>query len=166
MVRAVSEAFDDLSPQSAQVLGGLLDAGDAQTPMAISSATLQLLGTVAERQRTVVVVDDAQWVDPASLAALVFAVRRLQADVFALIVVSRDDARLELPGVQRLRLDGLDAEASAELLLVAGAMVPPVLAACTERCAGNPLALHLISEALAPAQRVRPGGSARVPAAR
>ncbi len=153
VVRAVSEAFDDLSPQSAQVLGGLLDAGDAQTPMAISSATLQLLGTVAERQRTVVVVDDAQWVDPASLAALVFAARRLQADAFALIVVSRDDARLELPGVQRLRLDGLDAEASAELLLVAGAMVPPVLAACTERCAGNPLALHLISEALTPAQR-------------
>lgn len=153
VARAVSGTFDDLAPRSATVLRALLDAGDAQTPMAISNATLQLLGTVAEHQPTVIVVDDAQWVDPESLAALVFAARRLQADPFGLIVVSRDDARLELPAVDQLRLEGLDAGASADVLLAAAVIVPSVLSACTDRCAGNPLALRLLAEALTPAQR-------------
>ena len=153
VVGAVSENLDDLSPQSARVLRALFGADDVQTPMAISSATLQLLGAVAGQRATVIVVDDAQWVDPASLNALVFAGRRLQADPFALIVVNRDDAALELPTEEQLHLGGLDAETSAELLLSAGPMAPPVLSACTERCAGNPFALRLTADALTPAQR-------------
>lgn len=153
VVRALSDALADVPGRSAVVLRGLLDGGDAPPPMAISSATLQLLGAAAERRRTAVVIDDAQWVDPASLAALVFAARRLQADPFALLVVSRSDAHLELPGVERLAIDGLRPEESAELLQSLAPMSSSVMAACAERCAGNPLALRLMADALTPMQR-------------
>ncbi|MDV9177999.1 AAA family ATPase, partial [Streptomyces sp. W16] len=73
-------------------------------------------GGVAE-EPVVVVVDDAQWADHASLQALTFAVRRLGADRVLVLVVVRDIDDARLPGglrrcftaddVVRIRLDGL-----------------------------------------------------------
>ncbi|MEV0738645.1 AAA family ATPase [Streptomyces sp. NPDC050549] len=93
-----------------------------------SAAGAELLEAWDEAQETdqepegaaepvVVVVDDAQWADHASLQALTFAVRRLRADRVLVLVVVRDidDARLPdglrrcftADDVVRVRLDGL-----------------------------------------------------------
>ena len=49
-------------------------------PFAVAVATLDLLAMAAEDAPVLVVVDDAPWVDAASLEALRFAARRLDAD--------------------------------------------------------------------------------------
>ena len=57
-------------------------------------ATLSLLAEAAEEAPSLVVVDDAHWLDDASAAALLFAARRLQAERVALLFAARDgDAR-------------------------------------------------------------------------
>ncbi|MFJ9249068.1 AAA family ATPase [Streptomyces sp. NPDC101776] len=71
----------------------------------------------AAGEPVVVVVDDAQWADRASLQALTFALRRLRADRVLVLLVVRDIDDARLPGglrrcftaddVARVRLDGL-----------------------------------------------------------
>ncbi|MER5884410.1 AAA family ATPase [Streptomyces sp. NPDC001941] len=107
----------------------------------------------------VLVLDDAQWADRPSLAALAFAVRRLRADrVLALAVVrDADDPRLPA-GLRRLftadtavriRLDGLAADELRELAATAG--LPPLTARAATRLrthtGGSPLhALALLEQ--------------------
>ncbi|WP_432519295.1 AAA family ATPase [Kineococcus sp. SYSU DK006] len=56
----------------------------------IAAGVLTLLRTAGEHDPLVCVVDDAQWVDPASTAALAFAARRLGGCGVALLVALRD----------------------------------------------------------------------------
>ena len=78
-----------------------------------------MVGSVQDRAPLVLVVDDAHWVDNASAAALLFALRRLHADRVLVMIVSRpwalDGANLtwsrllnDPERVQRMRLAGLN----------------------------------------------------------
>ena len=86
-----------------------------------------------------VVIDDAQWIDESSLAAILFAARRLLADALAIVVASRAGPF----GLPELVLPGLDRATAAALLeRHAGRPLPPGAAdRAFEATLGNPLAL-------------------------
>lgn len=78
----------------------------------------------------VLMVDDAHWADPLSIQALGFALRRLQPDPVAVVVTMRTnvpaiagsalDRLLASPQAHIVRLEGLDLDATCELLVSLG----------------------------------------------
>ena len=91
------------------------------------------------------VVDDAHWIDTASLEAVLFCARRIEADRIALVLCGREPPPdvLGATGLPELRLSGLGVDATAQLL-AERAPVPvakQVTATLQRATAGNPLAL-------------------------
>jgi len=132
-------------------------AGDGR--LGVRIATLALLAAAAEEAATLVIVDDAQWVDQESVEALAFAARRLATDrigfLFAVRVPPGAPPQASLPvpalaGFPVLRLTGLDRETSDALLAtVAPHLTDPVVRdAVLATAAGNPLALQEIPRLL------------------
>ncbi|WP_328418206.1 AAA family ATPase [Micromonospora sp. NBC_00389] len=134
-------------PQAAALRGafGLAPVAKADRFL-VGLATLSLLSELAEERPLLAVVDDAQWLDQASAAALVFASRRLQSEGVAFLVAARDDHdAFPTTGLPELRLGGL-ARDDAERLLDDG--LPAHLREQVLREAdGNPLALIELSKA-------------------
>ncbi|MCT2593071.1 LuxR family transcriptional regulator [Streptomyces sp. N2-109] len=97
---------------------GLREAAAPPDPMLLGLAVLTLLSGLAERTPLLVVVDDAQWIDRASLDALSFAARRLHGEPVVLLAGVRSGELL--PGFDRdlplLALGPLDGAASHRLL--------------------------------------------------
>ena len=133
-------------PQS-DALGRALALQPGQTGerFAVGAATLSLLAAEAEERPVLLLVDDVQWLDDASAAALLFAVRRLVADPIAVVVSARtgEPSLFDGAGLDILELRGLDRATAAELVAsTAGAMLD---ANALERLylttAGNPLGL-------------------------
>ena len=105
-------------------------------------------------------VDDAQWIDRASAAAIGFAARRLMADRVALVVAARSpDAAFA--GLPTVTLEGLDREAAAQLARQR-ARVPlsdDALESLYRATAGNPLATAELADEAA-TLAAQPDGSA------
>lgn len=99
--------------------------GGARDPIWVGAALLELLGTMQAAGPVLLLIDDAQWADRSSLQALVFALRRLQADRVLTLMVSRSGSpRGHLAGFHRLvehgrgawvRVRGLDASSIRDL---------------------------------------------------
>ncbi len=118
--------------------------------MVIGVAVLSLLSALGDRHPLLVVLDDAQWCDRASLDALSFAARRLQGEpVTTLIAVRGGD---HLPGFDRhvptLTLGPLD-EAAANRLLDLQPKSPTghTRTRILDQAGGNPLALVELTRA-------------------
>jgi DNA-binding CsgD family transcriptional regulator len=131
------------------------EAGTVE-PFLVAVATLSMLSEAAEEQPVVCVVDDAHWLDSASMDALLFATRRLEADRVAMLFAARDtDDRTFAPeGLPIVRLAGLDA-ASVRALLAENASVvvaPEVTDRLFTDTGGNPLALVELPTGLSAAQ--------------
>lgn len=128
-------------------------------PFLVGLAALSLLGDTERTSPLLVVVDDAQWLDPDSVMALGCVGRRLHSDRMALICVMRDPVEQQFSqfqGWRELRLEGLP-EDSARRLLLSLAKTPvheAVADALIGAAGGNPLALLEITEELAPSQLV------------
>ncbi|MFJ3214769.1 AAA family ATPase [Kitasatospora sp. NPDC086801] len=125
---------------------GLAEERAPADRLLVGLATLGLLAELATEQPLLCVLDDAQWLDDASLDALLLAARRLQAEGVALLLAARTGgAAPELPttGFPELRLTGLPEPDAARLLEHRAG--PDLPAAVRERllaeAAGNPLAL-------------------------
>lgn len=153
-----------------------LDPGPGTDPVGVGSALLALLDRVEHDRPIVVVVDDAQWADQGSLAAITFAARRLHEDRVLLCVTCRDDACDRLPaGLVRLaeaagaRIDlgPLDRTAVGELAARAyGRPVPAgVVARLHEHAGGHPLHTRALLDEL-PLEALTGVGSASLPAPR
>ena len=66
-----------------------ISAGDPPDRFLVSLAVLELLAGVAEERPLICVVDDAQWLDRASVQALAFVARRLMAESVGVIFAAR-----------------------------------------------------------------------------
>ncbi|MCM2389764.1 helix-turn-helix transcriptional regulator [Streptomyces albipurpureus] len=121
-----------------------LREGDTPDPFHMGLALLDLLANAADSGPLLCVVDDAQWLDPASAQALAFAARRVGDEPIALVFAVRDPAaRPELRGLPHLPLNGL-AEADARSLLMSrirAPLDPGVRERILAEARGNPLAL-------------------------
>lgn len=165
LLRPVAAAVGRLPERQRTALAGALGTGPAVEAgpdlMLIGVALLSLLSESAAPQPLLLVIDDAQWLDRASLDALAFAVKRLDAEpVTVLIGVRTGDP---LPALDRhwptLTLAPLDDAAAGRLLdrqpqSPTGRVRDQVIA----QAAGNPLALVELARAAATSPGSSPTG--------
>jgi tetratricopeptide (TPR) repeat protein len=125
---------------------GLAD-GPQPDPYLIASAVVELLRAVARSGPLAVLVDDAQWLDPPTQAALGFVARHLDAIPAALLVAVRTEsaasaAPIAATRLAQRRIEALDAAAAAALLDATATFLPASeRRRIQEEAAGNPLAL-------------------------
>jgi len=130
------------APQAAALEAALaLRPAAAQDRFAVGAATLSLLAAHAEQAPVTVLVDDAQWLDGSSAAALLFAFRRLVADPIAVLIAVREGepSLLDGAGLPVLRPGGLSLDEAA---LLAPGLPPDAIRRLHQATAGNPLALR------------------------
>ena len=87
----------------------------AHHSFAVAAAVLALLALAADEQPVLLVVDDAHWLDPGSLEALLFAYRRLGEESLALVLACRTEAipeALRTAALPELVLEPLDPAAA------------------------------------------------------
>jgi DNA-binding CsgD family transcriptional regulator len=130
-----------------------LSPGRPRSPFLVGLAVLALLSEAAEQRPLLCMVDDAQWLDDASGAALAFVARRLLAERIAFTFATRnvEGRLLRFP---QLRVDPLgrrDARALLESILPAR-LDESVLERIVAETGGNPLALLELPRGLTPAQ--------------
>lgn len=119
--------------------------GDEPRPFLVGLATLTLLAESAREHPLLCVVDDAQWLDRASIGVLTFVGRRLCAERIGMFFCVRDQLADDsaFDGLPELRLRGLaDADALTVLAHRSGGTVDPHVARrIAADAGGNPLAL-------------------------
>ena len=133
---------------------GLTDAAAgpaAEDRLLAGLAVLTLLSELADEQPLLCLVDDAQWLDRESSAALLLAARRLQADGVVLLLAAREgEGDWSAPGLAELRLGALGDAAAGELLDARAAapgraLGPEARGRVLAEAHGNPLALMELS---------------------
>jgi DNA-binding CsgD family transcriptional regulator len=123
----------------------------APDPFMIALAALNLLARAAEHTPLLLVVDEAQWLDPPTASAVAFIARRVEAESIAVLVALRNGvaSALDGAGLPELHLGGLDEEAAGELVdASAGDLTPGLRRRVLEIAAGNPLALLELPDAM------------------
>lgn len=134
----------------------LEDAGSPVDPRALGVAVRSAVELLASDEPLVVAVDDVQWLDPSSAAALAFALRRLGAGVVVLLArrvgegiePSPLEHALDAGDVERLRLGPLSVGAIQMVLRdeLDRVFARPTLLRIHEASGGNPMyALELAS---------------------
>lgn len=153
VLRPLAARAEAVGPRLGQLLG--LQSGELVDPGSAARFELfdEVVGLLAGAGGPVVVLDDVQWADPASLELLGFLAGRLQEEPVLFVATVRElelgradgvvDALAAIarrPGSRRLRLRGLGTEDTAALLRQAtGQDVPAsVVATIHERAEGNP----------------------------
>src|SRR5205823_1860432 len=86
--------LDEIPPVQAGALRGALALapGTPADRFTVPAALLSLLARAAEDEPVLVVVDDAQWLDEASIEAFLFAGRRLEQEGVAIFAAMRAEA--------------------------------------------------------------------------
>ena len=132
-----------------------LTSGAAPDRFLVGLAVLGLLSEEAAERPLMCLVDDAQWLDRASLQALEFVARRLFAESIALIFAvrqSREDP--PLAGLPELMVEGLGDDDARALLgsVILWPLDERVRDQIVAETRGNPLALLELPRGLAPAE--------------
>ena len=143
------ELLATLPPPQRQALDVALlrvEAGRAPSRRLVGTALFSLLRELAADAPTLLAVDDAQWLDRASAAALEFAVRRLSTVPLRLVVSARADAvtpeLVTIVADERVRrLDVGPLSVAALQRIIAGrlgvSLPRPTLVRLAEACGGN-----------------------------
>jgi DNA-binding CsgD family transcriptional regulator len=158
LFRDTVDSWDRLpAPQADALRGALaLSAATEGDRLACAAGALSLLGMLAENQATLVVVDDAQWLDEPTLETLLFAARRLHADRAAVLLARRTGSKRPegVADLPTLRLQGLDVEEAGQLVGEHRGWVPAasVAARLHAHTDGNPLALRELAALLTEGQ--------------
>jgi DNA-binding CsgD family transcriptional regulator/tetratricopeptide (TPR) repeat protein len=132
-----------------------LTGGMAPDRFLVGLAVLGLLSDVADERPLVCLVDDAQWLDRASLQTLEFVARRLFAESVALVFGVRHSAGEQpLAGLPELIVDGLsDGDARALLAsVIRWPLDERVRDQIVAEARGNPLALSELPRGMTPAE--------------
>jgi hypothetical protein len=149
------ERIDRLAPPQRRALATAfgLDTGGSPDRFLVGIAVLGLLAKAAEEQPLLCIVDDADWLDRASLQVLGFVARRLSGESLALVFGLRSP-RAELAGVPALPVEALGGPASRALLesVTAGRLDDRVRDRLLAEARGNPLALLELPQTLTPAE--------------
>ncbi|MGI5157969.1 helix-turn-helix transcriptional regulator [Microbispora sp. CA-102843] len=155
MLRPVLGELDSLPPRQRSALRTVLGMGECtEVPdgVLVGLAVLTLVSELAEPAPLLVVVDDAQWIDRASLDVLSFVARRMDSEPVTLLVGVR--AAAALPGLdkgyERLEIGPLSGGAANRLL--DQQPTPPTgrtRVRILQEAAGNPLALVELARASA-----------------
>src|SRR5919197_781099 len=133
-----------------------VSSGNAPDKFLVAVAVLNLLCATAEDRPLLCLVDDAQWLDTASLQALGFVARRLFAEPVAMVFSLREPVTTRaLDGLPQLTLEGLDEPDSRALLsrAVPGRLDDHVRDRIIAETGGNPLALVELSQTMTAAER-------------
>ena len=173
---AVAAAVDQVPPPLVDVLDGeapLLAGAGGAVQFERFDAVADLLERAGKERPVVVLLDDLQWADSASLDLLQFLTTRLTGHVMILAtlrtlavgstgaVTDALGAMARRHGSRRLRLRGLPADATGELLdaVAPGPVSPELVSRIHERAEGNPFyAIEL-------ARLLDDGAAGEVPAA-
>ncbi|MFG1615876.1 ATP-binding protein [Nonomuraea wenchangensis] len=164
LLRPVLAELDSLPPWQRSALRtvlGLEQDTEAPDGVLTGSAVLTLLSDLAEPAPLLVVVDDAQWIDRASLDVLSFVARRMDGEPVTLLLGARAEAAVPGfdKGFERLEIGPLSGGAANRLLDRQPA--PPTgrtRVRILQESAGNPLALVELARAAA----TRPSGGGSV----
>ncbi|MGW5195294.1 AAA family ATPase [Kribbella sp. NPDC004138] len=162
------EELERLEPAQRAALSTAIGLSGGEPPdrLLVSVAALNLLTGVAERDPVCCLVDDAHWLDTASLLVLAFVVRRAERSRLLIVFGERDQHGVpELDGLAEMRLEGLP-WSDAHSVLLAGAP-GQIDTAVTERilleARGNP---RLLLEAVDGVTAVGLAGGYAIPAPR
>ncbi len=130
-----------------------MSAGPAPDRFLIGLAVLGLLSEMAGKPRLVCVVDDAQWLDSASMQVLAFVARRLEAESVGLVFGTRAPGA-DLAGLPELVVGGLGQDDARALLdsVLAGPLDERVRDQIVAETRGNPLALLELPRGLTAAE--------------
>lgn len=151
LLRPVRDRIERLPATQQLALGTAFGLGQGAPDLfVIALAALDLLSDFAAARPLLVVLDDAQWLDPSSMKVFGFIARRLQSEPIVLLAASRDPATADV--LTELQIENLD-EASARKLLHAchPNIAPDVREKVLDAAQGNPLALVELPEAFASA---------------
>jgi DNA-binding CsgD family transcriptional regulator len=132
-----------------------LSAGAAPDRLLVGLAALGLLSEVAEEQPLVCLIDDAQWLDQASVQALGFVARRLLAEPVALVFAVREPSEeQQWGGLPLLTVGGLSTGDARALLdsVTPGRLDERVRDRIVAETRGNPLALLELPRELSAAE--------------
>lgn len=158
LLRPVLRHLDGIpAPQATALRNAFGETGEAVTDRhLVFLATVNLLSHVGGERPLLAIVDDAQWLDGASAAALLYAARRLEGEAVALLFAVREgeSGSLDSRDLSVLAVTGVD-EAAAEALIadqVDFAVAPEVRAELLAITEGNPLGLLELTRALTPGQ--------------
>lgn len=132
----------------------------ADVALATQHGLYWLVSNFAEAAPLLIVVDDAQWADPASLSWLLYLARRLEGLPVGLVIAHRAGEPGEpgtlltriaaLPITTALELSPLSESAVTELIEAGlGPSAPEFCAACHDASGGNPFMLRELLGALA-----------------
>ncbi|MEP7112352.1 MAG: AAA family ATPase [Ilumatobacteraceae bacterium] len=132
----------------AQALADAIGSGSAQGQLTVAGATLTALAAVSEHTPLVLLIDDAQWVDEPSCAALAFALRRLVDEPVVAVITERSDVVSEFDnaGFETIELKGLNVDDA--LAMFGPGTDRAVAQRCVDAAAGSPLALGELARRL------------------
>ncbi|MGW0434731.1 AAA family ATPase [Micromonospora sp. NPDC003197] len=170
------EHFDRLSPATLRIVELALrrrDPGGGEVDtLAVCLGILDLLRTITSAMPITLLLDDLQWVDPASAEVLSFAARRLPLGRMTILAAQRSDTAAQQPpagpvvppGVVTLAVGPLPAEVLVPVITArAGGLVSrPIAQQIWALSAGNPLFALEISDAVR-RSGVRPEPGAPLP---
>ncbi|MFC5171030.1 helix-turn-helix transcriptional regulator [Streptomyces mutomycini] len=147
LLRPVPAEVDGLPGRQRAAMHDAFGEGSATSGpdlMLVGVAVLSLLSGLGDHHPVLVVLDDVQWFDRASLDALSFAARRLEGEPVTMLIGARDGDHL--PGLDRhvpmLTLGPLDNAAANQLLdLQPKSPTGHTRSRILDQAGGNPLAL-------------------------
>lgn len=154
LLQSFPDSVDQLpAPQSAALRSALgLDSGSPPDRFLVGLGVLTLLAAAASDAPVLMVIDDAQWLDPESGIVFGFVARRLQAEGAIMLFAARESGESApwLASVPELTVGRLPDRDAAELVseVSTGLVSPVVRARLVEECRGNPLALVEFSREL------------------
>ena len=113
LLEPLAAGIAGLSEPQRAALDGVRSGAGAGNRFAVCAGLLTLLTNAAQHQPVLLLVDDAQWIDPASIDAIGFALHRIESDpVVALVALrSHEESAFDPASFAVLELGGLDGAA-------------------------------------------------------
>jgi len=110
--------LDELPEPQREALNVAFGRGVGAAPdrFLVGLAVLSLMAAAANDQPLLCVIDDAQWLDEASVQTLAFVARRLLAEPVAMVFAARDAGAEALAGLPELVIRGVSCAVAREVL--------------------------------------------------